>query len=63
MLRYMDIFRLCGFGKCFELEVTIEDRNFPSVWVTSKKETEQKAAFNALVELGVLEKNADKPAE
>jgi len=50
-------------NKCFELEVVIEDRHFPSAWGTNKKEAEQKAAFNALVELGVLEKTADEPAE
>ncbi|MBN1393258.1 MAG: ribonuclease III [Sedimentisphaerales bacterium] len=41
--------------KCFESEVVIADRHFPSAWGTNKKEAEQKAAFNALVELGVLE--------
>jgi len=50
-------------NKCFELEVTIEDRHFPSAWGSNKKEAEQKAAFNALVELGVLEENAEEPAE
>jgi ribonuclease-3 len=50
-------------NKCFELEVTIEDRHFPSAWGSNKKEAEQKAAFNALVELGVLEKTAEEPAE
>lgn len=50
-------------NKCFELEVTIEDRHFPSAWGSNKKEAEQKAAFNALVELGVLEKTAENPAE
>lgn len=44
-------------NKCFELEVTIAERHFPSAWGTNKKEAEQKAAFNALVELGVLEDN------
>ena len=42
-------------NKCFELEVTISDQHFPSAWGTNKKEAEQKAAFNALVELGVLQ--------
>ena len=42
-------------NKCFELEVVIEDHHFPSAWGTNKKEAEQKAAFNALVELGVLD--------
>ncbi len=41
-------------NKCFELAVFIEDRHFPSAWGTNKKEGEQKAAFNALVGLGVL---------
>ena len=41
--------------KCFESEVVIAKRHFPSAWGTNKKEAEQKAAFNALVELGVLE--------
>jgi len=45
-------------NKCFELGVVINDRHFPSAWGTNKKEAEQKAAFNALVELDVLEKAA-----
>ncbi len=44
-------------NKCFELEVAIASEHFPSAWGTNKKEAEQKAAYNALVELGVL-KNA-----
>jgi ribonuclease-3 len=50
-------------NKCFELEVVIEDRHFPSAWGTNKKEAEQKAAFNALVELGILEKKSEEPVE
>lgn len=42
-------------NKCFELEVVIEDHHFSSAWGKNKKEAEQKAAFNALVELGVIE--------
>jgi ribonuclease-3 len=41
-------------NKCFESEVVIAERHFPSAWGTNKKEAEQKAAFNALIELGVL---------
>lgn len=41
-------------NKCFELEVAIASEHFPSAWGTNKKEAEQKAAFNALVQLGVL---------
>jgi ribonuclease-3 len=40
--------------KCFESEVVISERHFTSAWGTNKKEAEQKAAFNALVELGIL---------
>ena len=46
--------------KCFESEVIIGDRHFRSAWGTNKKEAEQKAAFNALVELGVLEDTLSK---
>jgi ribonuclease-3 len=41
--------------KCFETQVVIRDRHFPSAWGTNKKEAEQKAAFNALVEMDVIE--------
>ncbi len=46
--------------KCFELGVVITDQQFPSAWGANKKEAEQKAAFNALVELGVLENPANE---
>ena len=46
--------------KCFELGVVITDHQFPSAWGANKKEAEQKAAFNALVELGVLESPAEE---
>jgi len=45
--------------KCFESQVVVADRHFPSAWGRSKKEAEQKAAFNALIELGIL--NGDLP--
>ncbi len=41
-------------NKCFEVQAVIKERHFPSAWGTNKKEAEQKAAFNALVELGVI---------
>ncbi|MBN2592322.1 MAG: ribonuclease III [Sedimentisphaerales bacterium] len=50
-------------NKCFELEVAIDDRHFTSAWGSNKKEAEQKAAYNALVELGVLEKAPENPDE
>ncbi len=42
-------------NKCFEVEAVITGRHFPSAWGTNKKEAEQKAALNALKELGILQ--------
>jgi len=42
-------------NKCFESQAVVAGRRFPSAWGTNKKEAEQKAAFNALIELGVIE--------
>ncbi|MHC4292995.1 MAG: ribonuclease III [Planctomycetota bacterium] len=42
-------------NKCFEVEVVIADHHFPSAWGINKKEAEQKAALNSLIELGVIE--------
>ena len=50
-------------NKAFELEVVIDDRHFPSAWGTNKKEAEQKAAFNALIELGLLDKDPEEDGE
>ena len=50
-------------NKCFESEVVLDHRHFPSAWGVTKKEAEQKAAFNALVELGVLASPATQQAE
>ena len=43
--------------KCFECQAALADRHFSSAWGRSKKEAEQKAAFNALADLGLLENN------
>ncbi len=43
--------------KCFEAEAVIAERHFSSGWGTNKKEAEQKAAYNALVELGIMHKS------
>ena len=50
-------------NKCFELEVVVDNHHFTSAWGTNKKEAEQKAAFNALVELEVLEKTSEDEEE
>lgn len=46
-------------NKCFETSAIITSRRFKSAWGTNKKEAEQKAAYNALIELGVIK---EKPA-
>ncbi len=38
-------------SKCFEVCVELDGRQFPSAWAASKKESEQKAALQALVGL------------
>jgi ribonuclease-3 len=43
-------------NKCFESEVVIDQQHFPSAWGANKKEAEQKAAYNALAELGVVQR-------
>ncbi len=40
--------------KCFESQVVIGEQHFPSAWGTSKKEAEQKAAYYALIKLGLI---------
>jgi len=41
-------------NKCFEMAAAIGSRSFPSAWGPTKKEAEQKAAYNALVELKII---------
>ena len=41
-------------NKCFECEVLLQDRCFPSAWGVTKKEAEQRAAYHALLELGII---------
>jgi ribonuclease III len=47
-------------NKCFESEVVIAQQHFPSAWGANKKEAEQKAAYNALVQMGVLQDSAQQ---
>jgi len=47
-------------AKCFEVAVSLNNRRFASVWGKTKKQAEQKAAFEALVELGVLKRDEEK---
>jgi ribonuclease-3 len=41
-------------SKCFEVAVNIGGRRYTSAWGPSKKDAEQRAAFNALVDLKLL---------
>ena len=43
-------------NKCFECEASLREHCFPSAWGVTKKESEQRAAYNALLELGVIKK-------
>jgi ribonuclease-3 len=43
-------------NKCFECEVMLRDHCHTSAWGVTKKEAEQRAAYNALVELDVIQK-------
>lgn len=42
-------------SKCFEIAVTVNGRHFSSAWGMNKKDAEQRAARQALEELGVLD--------
>ena len=46
-------------NKAFEVNVMIAGRRFESAWGVTKKEAEQKAAHNALTELGLLKEKKD----
>ncbi len=46
-------------AKCFEVCVAIGAQRFPSSWGPSKKEAEQQAALEALLELGHAERDED----
>ena len=50
-------------NKCFEVAAVVRHRHFPSAWGMTKKEAEQKAALNALSELGVLDESGNLPEE
>ena len=47
-------------NKCFEMAVVVNYKQYPSAWGVTKKDAEQKAAFNVLVELGIIEPEAEE---
>jgi ribonuclease-3 len=46
-------------AKCFEICVEVGARRYPGCWAMSKKEAEQHAALEALVELGIVTRGED----
>ncbi|MFH1616560.1 MAG: ribonuclease III [Planctomycetota bacterium] len=50
-------------NKCFKAAVSINQKHFKSAWGTNKKDAEQKAAYNALVQLGVIEESSSSELE
>jgi len=42
-------------NKCFEIAVVMDHRQFPSAWGVTKKDAEQQAARNALIELKIID--------
>ena len=42
-------------NKCFKIAVVVEHQQFPGAWGVTKKDAEQAAARNALIELKVIE--------
>jgi ribonuclease-3 len=49
--------------KCFEVCVVINGRRFESAWGPSKKDAEQKAAYNAVVELDLISMPEDEDVD
>jgi len=42
-------------NKCFEVAAVIQHQRYPGAWGITKKDAEQRAAYNALVEMGVIQ--------
>ncbi|MHC5123123.1 MAG: putative dsRNA-binding protein, partial [Planctomycetota bacterium] len=41
-------------NKCFQVAVVIRHHRYPGAWGVTKKDAEQRAAHEALVEIGVI---------
>jgi ribonuclease-3 len=51
-------------AKCFEVAVTVGNRQFPGAWGPNKKDAEQKAAWMALKALGIVDgKHPGEPSD
>lgn len=46
-------------NKCFEIAVVIKHHRYTGAWGITKKEAEQKAAYNVLLELGLLSEDPE----
>lgn len=49
-------------NKCFEMAVVINHQPYPSAWGVTKKDAEQKAALNVLIELGLVTQQPEEVA-
>ena len=45
--------------KCFEVAVVVRHHRYPGAWGITKKEAEQKAAYEALIEIGIIPKTQE----
>jgi ribonuclease-3 len=50
-------------NKCFEVCAVVGQCQFPGAWGPTKKEAEQRAALKALIEMGVLNEDGNRPQE
>lgn len=50
-------------NKCFEIGVVVRNTRYPSAWGVTKKDAEQKAALNALEEMGLIQVTEDPSVE
>lgn len=47
-------------NKCFEIAAVIRHHRYPSAWGITKKEAEQHAAKNALIEMGLISESEER---
>lgn len=50
-------------NKCFEIAAMIRHHRYPSAWGITKKEAEQRAAKNALIEMGLITEEGAGPEQ
>jgi ribonuclease-3 len=50
-------------NKCFEIAVVIRHTRYPGAWGVTKKEAEQRAAYHALISLGIISEQASEASD